>query len=103
MKCQKQSGLNVEHKETFIVQGVDQRTLVHWSRPINPHAISFSAAVDSSMWDQTYLVPTALHIKSASFCILPQNLLQHCKKWEELTEQVAVVRGNLMHLERNNQ
>lgn len=75
LKHQKQSGLNVEHKEIFIVQGVDQRTLVHWSHPINPHVISFSAAVDISMWDQSYLMPTASHIKGASFCMLPQNLL----------------------------
>lgn len=50
---------------------------------------------------QTYPILKALHIKHASFCILPQNLLQHCRNSEELTGRVG--RGNLMHPERNNQ
>lgn len=65
--------------------------------------ISFPGAADHSMWAQVYLMLTAFHIKCASFCILPQNLLQHCKNLELLTQQMAVVRGDLMHLERNQQ
>lgn len=46
---------------------------------------------------------TASHIWCASSCILLQNLLQHCRNLEVLTQQMSVVRRDLMHLERNQQ
>ena len=56
----------------------------------------------SSMWNLTSNIDSITH-HACIFCILPQNLLWHCRNLEELTEQVVAVSGSLMHLERNNQ
>lgn len=77
------------------------------SHSTNPQLISFSAAQTiptelKLLWCPQH--PTSnVYLFCFCFFSLPQNLLQHFKNLEMLTQQMSVLKADLMCLEKNNQ